>query len=109
MRPRSANLKTVGWLAQWEEMLQDPEQKIARPRQIYLYRLRCAEFGSDRKARANDTHEPESGTRFRKRQLPRKPGGSRQPGATPGCEQSAEHLHQVASAPPSFRLLTSAL
>jgi citrate synthase len=27
--------RTVGWLAQWEEMLEDPEQKIARPRQIY--------------------------------------------------------------------------
>ncbi len=27
--------RTVGWLAQWQEMLQDPEQKIARPRQIY--------------------------------------------------------------------------
>jgi citrate synthase len=25
-----------GWLAQWEEMLNDPEQKIARPRQVYL-------------------------------------------------------------------------
>ncbi|HEX9828953.1 MAG TPA: citrate/2-methylcitrate synthase, partial [Bacteroidota bacterium] len=25
-----------GWLAQWEEMLNDGEQKIARPRQIYL-------------------------------------------------------------------------
>ena len=24
-----------GWLAQWQEMLEDPEQKIARPRQIY--------------------------------------------------------------------------
>jgi citrate synthase len=24
-----------GWIAQWEEMLGDPEQKIARPRQIY--------------------------------------------------------------------------
>ena len=24
-----------GWLAQWEEMLLDPEQKISRPRQIY--------------------------------------------------------------------------
>ncbi len=28
--------RTVGWLAQWEEMLLDPEQKIARPRQIYI-------------------------------------------------------------------------
>ena len=27
--------RTVGWLAQWEEMLMDEEQKIARPRQIY--------------------------------------------------------------------------
>jgi citrate synthase len=25
-----------GWLAQWEEMIQDKEQKIARPRQVYL-------------------------------------------------------------------------
>lgn len=28
--------RTSGWLAQWVEMLQDKEQKIARPRQIYL-------------------------------------------------------------------------
>jgi citrate synthase len=27
--------RTAGWIAQWDEMLQDPEQKIARPRQIY--------------------------------------------------------------------------
>jgi citrate synthase len=27
--------RTVGWLAQWQEMVGDPEQKIARPRQIY--------------------------------------------------------------------------
>ena len=24
-----------GWIAQWEEMLNDPEQKISRPRQTY--------------------------------------------------------------------------
>lgn len=28
--------RVVGWLAQWQEMLEDPEQKIARPRQIYV-------------------------------------------------------------------------
>jgi citrate synthase len=28
--------RTVGWLAQWQEMLTDPEQKIARPRHIYV-------------------------------------------------------------------------
>jgi citrate synthase len=33
--------RTVGWLAQWEELLLDDEQKIARPRQVYL--------GSDRR------------------------------------------------------------
>ena len=27
--------RTSGWLAQWQEMLLDPEQKIARPRQVY--------------------------------------------------------------------------
>ncbi len=33
--------RTSGWLAQWVELLEDPEQKIARPRQIYLgYRTR---------------------------------------------------------------------
>jgi citrate synthase len=30
--------RTSGWLAQWQEMLLDPEQKIARPRQVYLGR-----------------------------------------------------------------------
>ena len=28
--------RTSGWIAQWEEMLLDPEQKIARPKQIYI-------------------------------------------------------------------------
>lgn len=28
--------RTSGWLAQWQELLLDPEQKIARPRQLYL-------------------------------------------------------------------------
>jgi citrate synthase len=28
--------RTAGWIAQWEEMLLDAEQKIARPRQVYL-------------------------------------------------------------------------
>ncbi len=28
--------RTAGWIAQWSEMLLDEEQKIARPRQIYL-------------------------------------------------------------------------
>ena len=28
--------RTVGWLAQWQEMLNDPAQRIARPRQVYV-------------------------------------------------------------------------
>ena len=28
--------RTVGWLSQWEELLRDPEQRIARPRQIFV-------------------------------------------------------------------------
>ena len=27
--------RTAGWLAQWQELVTDPEQKIARPRQVY--------------------------------------------------------------------------
>ena len=33
--------RTVGWIAQWNEMIEDPEQKIGRPRQLYT--------GSDRR------------------------------------------------------------
>lgn len=28
--------RTVGWIAQWKEMIEDPKQKIGRPRQLYL-------------------------------------------------------------------------
>jgi citrate synthase len=28
--------RTIGWIAQWNEMISDPEQKIGRPRQLYL-------------------------------------------------------------------------
>jgi citrate synthase len=28
--------RTSGWMAQWAEMVRDPEQKIARPRQVYM-------------------------------------------------------------------------
>ena len=28
--------RTVGWMAQWEEMITDPEHKIGRPRQLYV-------------------------------------------------------------------------
>jgi citrate synthase len=28
--------RTSGWIAQWEEMLTDQDQKLARPKQVYL-------------------------------------------------------------------------
>ena len=28
--------RTVGWIAQWREMIEDPEQRIGRPRQLYI-------------------------------------------------------------------------
>ena len=34
--------RTVGWIAQWKEMIEDPAQKIGRPRQLYT--------GADRSA-----------------------------------------------------------
>ena len=42
--------RTAGWLAQWAEMLEDPEQKIARPRQVYI--------GADGKRRTSRSTEP---------------------------------------------------
>lgn len=27
--------RTVGWIAQWNEMIEDPQQRIGRPRQLY--------------------------------------------------------------------------
>jgi len=34
--PMFAIARTAGWLAQWKEMLEDPEQRISRPRQLYI-------------------------------------------------------------------------
>jgi citrate synthase len=28
--------RTIGWIAQWNEMIADPEQKIGRPRQLFI-------------------------------------------------------------------------
>ncbi|HEX4892732.1 MAG TPA: citrate synthase [Hyphomicrobiaceae bacterium] len=33
--PLFAVSRTVGWISQWKEMIEDPEQKIGRPRQLY--------------------------------------------------------------------------
>jgi citrate synthase len=27
--------RTAGWISQWSEMIEDPQQKIGRPRQLY--------------------------------------------------------------------------
>ena len=35
MLPSHIGLRTVGWIAQWQEMIADPEYKIGRPRQLY--------------------------------------------------------------------------
>ncbi len=39
--------RTAGWLAQWDEMLRDGDQKIARPRQIYVGPARRDYVGRD--------------------------------------------------------------
>ncbi|MDO5530065.1 MAG: citrate/2-methylcitrate synthase, partial [Paracoccus sp. (in: a-proteobacteria)] len=38
--PIFAMSRTVGWIAQWKEMLGDPQNKIGRPRQLYTGALR---------------------------------------------------------------------
>ncbi|WP_163988619.1 citrate synthase [Pyxidicoccus caerfyrddinensis] len=42
--------RTVGWCAQWEEMVTDPEQKIARPRQVYTGSKRRDYIAMDKRA-----------------------------------------------------------
>jgi citrate synthase len=41
--------RTAGWIAQWEEMLTDPDQKIVRPRQIYTGYERRDYVGRDKR------------------------------------------------------------
>ncbi|MCA1563230.1 MAG: citrate synthase [Acidobacteria bacterium] len=41
--------RTAGWIAQWEEMLTDSEQKIARPRQVYIGSPRRAYVSRDKR------------------------------------------------------------
>jgi len=42
--------RTVGWFAQWEEMILDGEQKISRPRQVYLGEDKRSYVGIDQRA-----------------------------------------------------------
>ena len=44
-----AMARTVGWIAQWKEMISDPEQKIGRPRQLYTGAARRDVMGLDRR------------------------------------------------------------
>ena len=34
--PIFAVSRTIGWISQWKEMIEDPNMKIGRPRQLYL-------------------------------------------------------------------------
>ena len=34
--PVFAVARTIGWVAQWNEMLADPETRLSRPRQLYI-------------------------------------------------------------------------
>jgi citrate synthase len=42
--------RTVGWIAQWNEMVEDPEQKIGRPRQLYVGAKERSYVALDRRA-----------------------------------------------------------
>ena len=42
--------RTVGWVAQWNEMIEDPSQKIGRPRQLYTGPLQREFVALDRRA-----------------------------------------------------------
>ena len=41
--------RTVGWVAQWNEMIEDPMQKIGRPRQLYTGRVQRSYVAMDKR------------------------------------------------------------
>jgi len=47
--PLFAVSRTVGWISQWKEMIEDPEQKIGRPRQLYIGPARRDYMAVDRR------------------------------------------------------------
>jgi citrate synthase len=47
--PLFAVSRTVGWISQWKEMIEDPEQKIGRPRQLYTGPAKRDYIASDRR------------------------------------------------------------
>ena len=42
--------RTVGWISQWKEMIEDPSQKIGRPRQLYVGAPRRDYVGVEKRA-----------------------------------------------------------
>ncbi len=49
--------RTAGWIAQWREMITDPEQKIARPRQIYTGARKRKYTAMTRRPRNDAAHD----------------------------------------------------
>jgi len=47
--------RTVGWLAHWKEMIEDPDQRITRPRQLYVGPTQRSFVGLEARARSNGT------------------------------------------------------
>jgi citrate synthase len=47
--PLFAVSRTVGWISQWKEMIEDPEQKIGRPRQLYTGPAKREYIASERR------------------------------------------------------------
>ena len=54
--------RTTGWLAQWQEMMQDPEQKIARPRPS-IHWSRSASIGPEQEGSLEAVSCPDSESR----------------------------------------------
>jgi len=47
--------RTAGWLAQWKEMIEDPDQRIARPRQLYVGPTRRSYVDENRRESTTDS------------------------------------------------------
>ena len=91
--------RTAGWLAQWQELITDPEQKIARPRQVYTGHGE-REFVPHRQARSGaDSGGISDALRlFRSEVIKKKSNLKRLPRSRGGAGSFAKHFGVKSSA-----------
>ena len=91
--------RTVGWISQWNEMIEDPDQKIGRPRQLYNGQTERPYKPLHARLRGSGGSEPWPGHRTDRAE--RRPGRSNaSPGQCRGWCGSADRPTTIPGGPP---------